>query len=75
MSYLSPFECLDIYTFSSIIKKLVRKDADGNLYIGAYGLGTHYETLGDDEWRFGCDTDGHFTVDNNVPPWISVFEV
>jgi len=39
MSYTSPFGCLDIHNFTSIAKKLVRKDADGNLYVGMYGLG------------------------------------
>ena len=39
MSYLSPFECLDVHNFTSIIKKLVRKDGDGNLFAGVHGLG------------------------------------
>lgn len=38
MSLINPIECGTEYSFLNILKKIVKKDSEGNYYVGAYGL-------------------------------------
>lgn len=69
-------ECTDGLSFEDIIRLIGKKD-NGNFYLQVTVNANQWIRLegGGQEWRFGINGDGNFSVDNNVPPWTTTFEV
>lgn len=76
MSYLSPIECNQSLSALSILKKLLKKDSDGNFYIGSHGLSTSCDTLEDgvDMWKICCGDGGEFEIYYKDTIWTLVWE-
>lgn len=64
-------DCINGLTFTDIIR-LISKEGT---HIQVSGAIDDFEELGDGEWRFGCDDDGDFVVENKFGgTWWLIFE-